>query len=119
MLESFRLGGWGMYPTLIFGVIAIVTALVYAARPERRFVPMVVATSVLTMTAGALGFVTGCIATAQYVDRVSDQRLIVVGVGESLHNVALALVLVAFALLAVVLGALRVARSSPATSIRA
>ncbi len=111
MLEWFRLGGWGMYPTLIFGVLAVIAALVYAVRPERRFIPMVTATSLLTLAAGALGFVTGCIATAQYVSRVEDQTLIVVGVGESLTNVALSLVLVTFALLAVTLGALRIART--------
>lgn len=117
MLESFRLGGWGMYPTLFFGAIAIIAALVYAMRPERRFVPIVAASSLLTLTSGLLGFVTGCIATAQYVERVSDQTLIVVGVGESLNNVALALVLIAFALLAVTLGALRIARvPAPARS---
>ncbi len=115
MLELFRVGGFGMYPTLLFGAFAIVAALFYAARPERRFVPIVVASALLTLTSGALGFVTGCIATAQYVERLADQTQIVVGVGESLSNVALALVLVAFALLAVSLGALRVART-PAVS---
>lgn len=114
MLEAFRLGGWGMYPTLLFGVFALGAALLYAVRPERRFVPLVAATSFLTLSAGALGFVAGCIATAQYVERVSSQELIVVGVGESLHNIALALVIVTFALLAVALGAARVAREPSA-----
>jgi hypothetical protein len=113
ILEHFRDGGFGMYPTLAFGALLVAVALKYAMTPHRRFVPLLIALNVLTLSAGALGFVTGVITTARYVSDVatSNQTLIAVeGVGESLNNVAFALILVVLAAMAVTLGAWKVAR---------
>src|SRR5262249_53909638 len=68
MLEAFRLGGWGMFPTLIFGVLMIAATVRYAVRPERRFVPLQVTLGLLTLAAGCLGFVTGMIKTFLAMD---------------------------------------------------
>ena len=48
-------GGWGMYPTSVFGLLLIGAGLLFFFRPEARFIPLVVCTGVLTLAAGVLG----------------------------------------------------------------
>jgi hypothetical protein len=113
MFEHFRDGGWGMITTLVFGVLLLAAAGRYAVSPERRWVPLLVALSVLTLASGALGFTTGMIVTAQCVvrDHVPDPGMISLeGFGESLNNVAFALLFVVLAALGATVGAWRVAR---------
>ncbi|AKF10118.1 hypothetical protein [Sandaracinus amylolyticus] len=107
MLEAFRLGGWGMFPTLVFGLLAVAASLRYAVRPDTRFVPLLVSSSLLTLAAGSLGFVTGLIASSNYIASAPDHRVWLIGLGESLNNVALALILVGAGLVATTIGALR------------
>jgi hypothetical protein len=111
-MHWFQLGGFGMWLTLVFGFMAIAASARYAFTPERRFVPLVVSLGALTLISGALGFVTGLIATFQTVERVAaDQRwLWMIGVGESLVNLAFALCLLGLAGVAMVIGAFRLAR---------
>jgi hypothetical protein len=62
---------------------------------------------------GALGFVSGVITTARYLDRVGETKSSLVaflGIGESLNNVAFALVFVVVGAMAVTLGAWKIAR---------
>ena len=116
-LEYFRDGGWGMYPTLVFGLVLLAAALKYALRPERRLVPLLVALNLLTLSAGALGFVSGVITTARYLEGVGETRSALVaflGIGESLNNVAFALVFVTAGAIAVTLGAWKIAFQKPA-----
>lgn len=54
MIESFRMGGWGMYPTALFGLILLVVAAHYALKPDNRWVPLQIALSVLTLATGML-----------------------------------------------------------------
>jgi hypothetical protein len=113
MLEAFKLGGWGMFPTLICGVLTVAVSLRYAVKPERRFIPLLITTNVMTLVAGTLGFVTGLIATATYISQVETAQvplITVVGAGESLHNIALALILMMFAAIAATIGAFRSSR---------
>ncbi|MDQ3030876.1 MAG: hypothetical protein M3Y87_00530 [Myxococcota bacterium] len=112
MIDTFHDGGWGMYPTLFFGALALAAAAVYAMRPERRFVPLVVSTALLTMVSGMLGFVRGVSASFQHVTDAPDRAVAMVGVGESAHNVTLSLVFVALVLIATTVGALRGARTA-------
>jgi hypothetical protein len=118
-LELFRDGGWGMYPTLVCGLVLVAAALKYALRPERRFVPLLVALNLLTLSAGALGFVSGVITTSRYLDRVGETRSALVaflGIGESLNNVGMALMFVTAGAIAVTLGAWKIAFQRPATA---
>lgn len=117
MGEAFHLGGWGMYPTSVFGLLLIAAAIRYAMSPERRFVPLQVSLGIMTLASGGLGFVTGMIKSALAIDgAAADMRWIwVVGMGESLNNVALALALLTIGALAASLGALRIARGAPVT----
>ncbi len=112
ILDSFHNGGWGMWPTLVFGLLMIGVSARYAISPERRFVPLITASSVLTLLSGALGFVTGLIAaTTTSFDAIEARpTLAVAGFGESLNNVSLALVLLAVGMLAVTVGTARIAR---------
>lgn len=112
MLTDFDDGGWGMYPTLFFGLLALAVSALYAVRPERRFVPLVVSTSLLTLVSGVLGFVRGVSASFTHITTPTDRTLAMVGVGESAHNVTLALIFVALVLVATTIGSVRTARTA-------
>lgn len=109
MIEAMREGGWGMYPTLLFGLLLVGVALGHARNPQPKRVPLMLSLGVLTLLTGALGFVTGLIATARYVADAppTDRWLLVVGLGESLHNLSLALVLSTIAAALASVGAFR------------
>ena len=111
MREAFYMGGWGMYPTAFFGLLMLGVSIRYALQPERRFLPLQISLGLVTLFSGALGFVTGLIASFSHLGEVPpDQKWIsLVGVGESLHNVALALILVIVATLLASVGAVRLA----------
>lgn len=114
MLEMFRMGGFGMYPTALFGFLMLGAAVRYAQKPETRWLPLQIALGVLTLSTGALGFVSGIITTTQHLEEVPADKMSLIeaiGLGESLHNVALAFGLVAFATLAASVGSLRLARA--------
>lgn len=110
----FRDGGWGMYPTVVFGFLLVAAAALCVLRPERRYVRVGVGLGVATLGAGLLGTVTGLIATFRYLERVPlEQRFTVAALGcaESLNNAVLALILVVLASLLGTVAALRAARS--------
>ena len=107
MQEAFRLGGWGMYPTAFVGILLVLMALRFAANPARGRLPVVVALSVLTFVVGALGFVTGAIRTMITAGELPSGevgKIVSIGLGESLHNVALAMCLLVMAGIATVIG---------------
>jgi hypothetical protein len=107
--HSFELGGPGMIPTAIFGVLLVAAAVKYALSPEKRWVPLMLSLGLMTLFAGSLGFVTGMIKSCSAIGTAPpDERYVtVIGLGESLHNIALALVLCLLAAMATAVGALR------------
>lgn len=106
MQEAFRLGGWGMYPTTFIGLVLLVAAIQYARHPDRRRLHVVRHLNLLVLMSGILGVVTGMIKMC--INVPSDQlHLIVVGFGEALHNVGLALCIMVLARIIVTLGAAR------------
>lgn len=110
MGEAFRLGGWGMYPTTLAGVVLVIAAALYAARPDIRRLHVVKCMSVVTMLVSCLGFVTGVIKSFTSVGDSAAPDLgtiAVVGVGESLTNIGLGLVMLVMAWIAVSIGASR------------
>jgi len=108
MSEAFHLGGWGMYPTLIAGVLLVGAAARYAWQADRQRMILVIWMQVLTMLVGTLGFVAGMIKTAISAgDTASPGATVIQGFGESLHNVGLALCLVITASIVVALGMVR------------
>lgn len=94
LLDAFRAGGWGMYPTALFGTISLALMIDAVRRPQRptgALPSMIVATAL----AGLLGFFAGIIATFGTASGfpVDDQfRIMMIGVAESLSNITLALV---------------------------
>ncbi len=116
MLESFRLGGWVMFPTLVFGLVLLAVGVRYAIKPEARWIPLQLALGVLTLASGMLGFVTGVITTTQHISEVPNDRMglmTAVGVGESLHNLGLAFLLMMLAAMLASVGAARLTRAVP------
>src|SRR5262249_8811141 len=115
MRQMFVLGGAGMWPTLVFGLLMIGVAIRYAMRPERRFVPLLVGLGMMTSAAGLLGFVSGVAKSLLAMSTVPPDRhwLSLLGLGESLMNLVLALLLVFLASAAATIGAWRLARAMP------
>lgn len=114
LIEHFREGGWGMFPTLLFGAFLLAVAVRYARSPEKRLVPLLLGLGTLTMAAGALGFVTGLITTCACIAQVQATETTTIalqGLGESLNNVAFALLFVVVAAIAASFGALKIARA--------
>jgi hypothetical protein len=117
LFERFRDGGWGMYPTLVLGILLLGVAVKYASSPDSRYLPLLVALNVATLASGALGFVTGVIVTANAISSAGmtePTNISFVGVGEALNNVAFALLLVMVATMAATVGAWKLSRAAVA-----
>ena len=110
MGDAFRLGGWGMYPTLFVGMVLIVFAARFALSPARGRLAPIVGLGVLTTLTASLGFVTGVIKTltiSSELDVYARGGVIAIGIGESLHNIGLGLVQLVLATTLVVVGLAR------------
>jgi hypothetical protein len=113
MGDAFRMGGWGMYPTAIAGLVLIVCALRYAAGPDAGKALVVRRLQLLTFMVGCLGFCMGCIKsfTAKTPEVTADFGAALAGVGESLNCIALALVTMVIAGIASTVGASRIGKN--------
>jgi len=121
MSDFFVAGGWGMYPTLLAGLGLLVASILYARNPDRRYVPLMLSLGVFTLIAGGLGFVTGlmvCLRNYGGPAAGQDPIVIVYGLQESLHNIALALLLGMIAALFASVGAWRLSRQLQAAPAR-
>ena len=118
----YEAGGWGMWPTTLFGFLLVAAAILLLLRPERRYVPLVSGLGIMTVASGVLGCAIGFIKTFRYIGSLPrDEQLEVAALGaaESLNNVVLALLLVLFSALLVTIGAVRNLRrrSAPAHGV--
>jgi hypothetical protein len=110
MQGIFHHGGWGMYPTTLFGLVLLACAVQYARDPKRRRLFLLRQLNILVALSGTLGFVTGVIRT--FMNMPSDQlQLAFIGVGESLNNVALALGIIILARIIIAVGAAQASES--------
>jgi hypothetical protein len=109
MLEIFRDGGFGMFPTALFGLLLLGVAARYAVRPESRWIPLQIALAVVTLALGAASFGLGLIVTTKHLAETGDRAGLIgaVGFGESLNNIVLALALVAIAAMTTTIGVAR------------
>jgi hypothetical protein len=93
----FRDGGWGMYPTMLFGIIAMASGFLFLFRPQLTSLRVVVVSGVLTFAAGLLGTSLGLIMTGRYLQSIAvDDRVAIAGLGvaESLNNLIPGLMMV-------------------------
>jgi hypothetical protein len=86
--------GWGFWPVAFFGIVGLVVAVRNVMAPTRERLPLIVGLVVATLLLGMLGTVTGLQASARYLE-VNDAtpRIFLLGMRESLNNMALALIL--------------------------
>ena len=87
--------------------------MLFALRPERRFLPAALCLGGMTMGAGVLGCSMGLVNTFRYIGQVpagEQLSIMAAGCAESLNNVVLALIVVILSLLVALVGALRLAR---------
>jgi len=122
MLEVLREGGWGMYPTLVFGLVALGAALRFAVRADPRLRGFIDSLARAVIFFAVTGFVTGLISTAGYVE-AHDLRggealmTLMAGAKESLHNLALGFTVVSLVHLAVAVGRRRYDARQPLESV--
>ena len=113
MGEFFKEGGFGMSPTALFGLCSLVLAAFYAVKPIARLLPLVKGLGVASLLAGVLGTTMGIKATVMAIagatDLPADRMPIIAlaGLGESVNNLILALVLTVLVALAVGVGGFR------------
>ena len=115
--QAWQEGGWGMIPTLTFGVVMLAVAIKYAVNPEKRFVPLLAALGVLTLSAGTLGFVTGLIKSIRAMTDMNMPPVVtLIGAGEALNCVGLALMCVVAASVAASIGAFKLSQRVKASN---
>lgn len=113
MGEFFKEGGFGMYPTALFGLSSLVLAAFYAVKPVARLLPLVKGLGAASLLAGVLGTTMGIKATVMAIagsPEIAPDKLPIIalaGLGESVNNLILALVLTVLVALAVGVGGFR------------
>jgi len=115
MAQIYLEGGWGMYPTTLFGVLLLVAAVKLVMTPNDAWARVFRVLAGITVAAGLLGTATGLISTFKAAAKASaaDQlTFAVTGSYESLNNLTLALVLVILASLLAAIAALRRTRTA-------
>ncbi len=106
----FAAGGWGMYPTILFGFALLAVVALLVLRRDRRYERLGLLLGGMTLASGVLGTAIGICTSAHYLPQLPPERqLEVFGLGteESLHNLVLALIIVLIAGLIATIAALR------------
>lgn len=117
MIEAFHEGGWPMFPILILGLLLVIAAVRYTLAPEARHLQVVRSMASVTFLFGCLGTLLGVIHTLSAIHQLPHEMVIkisLLGFGESINNLALALLLMVFAGLFTAVGALRASDRMPA-----
>lgn len=117
MVNAFREGGFGMYPTLAFGLLLLAVGLAYALKPERKLVAVFAILGAVDFLSGLMGATMGFITTFMHVSKLPEDQqfgVTLVGIQESLQNVSLALIFLVLSTLILAAGTLRAAlRAGP------
>lgn len=106
----FAAGGFGMYPTSLFGFLLIASSALYVQRPEQKYARLALALGIMTFAAGLLGCSVGVSNTLHYMARLPPAEqlsTLALGCAESLHDLVLGLMLVVLAGLIAAVGVLR------------
>lgn len=112
MSELIKEAGWGIWPVLAFGGVALGLALHHACSPRRSVLQLVVGFALATGLAGCLGTFTGVQRSAEFVQRAhsGSPLLFLLGLKESLSCVVAAFVLVTVVCLLTTVGSYRLVR---------
>lgn len=112
MIDFFRAGGWPMWPILVTGLILNLYAVRYAQRPEPQRRGLVRSLAIVNLLTGVLGTVLGLIATTVHLaPHLPDKAyLCLIGLGESLNNLAFSLSCVLLAAIIKTVGDVRAAQ---------
>jgi len=112
--EAFRLGGWGMYPVLVFGILFLGSAIWYAVNPDRRRLLLPAVLSLVTLSSGMLGTLTGIMVSLNAAAESPDMwKLVALGTSESMNNLGFAFAWIVMSGLVVAVGAFRASRQKP------
>ncbi len=108
-------GGWGMWPTTVFGFVAMAWAVLFAWRRAQSVMrPVLTTLSLLVLGSGLLGTTVGLVATlrgASQQPEPGDRVLVMfVGTAESLNNLVLGFIFVMFTLCITAVGQWRATR---------
>ena len=120
MGEMFREGGWPMFPTVVLGAAALLSALRYALEPERSLRPLVLGLLAASVVMGVLGTALGVQASARAIGEVPpEQRYVfVIGLKEAAYCTVAALTLALPTVLALGAGSHRMGRRLEAIAAR-
>jgi hypothetical protein len=112
MMDAFERGGWGMYPTAIAGFVLVGMAIQFARNGDARRNASVRSMMFLTFLVGALGTVTGVIKSFCTLEATTPVNYALIGVGESLHCLGMAMVSMVLAGIFVQVGRARTGSSA-------
>ncbi len=110
MRTFFAEGRFGMFPTALFGFLALAVALMCALRPDERRQAVARHLAALTLLAGLLGTALGVGGTLRYVGQVPPEHqleMASLGCAQSLNPLVLGLVLAVICGVLLVVGTLR------------
>jgi hypothetical protein len=118
MVEFMRAGGWPMWVVLLYGLITLVAAGFFAARPEEPKIAFIRAMSTATVFA-VLGGVASCLGAVmanipnnpEFAKSPELHLIIMVGFGESLAPAILGFVLLSLVWVVTAAGVRRLARA--------
>ena len=115
MLTLMREGGYVMFFVLVFGLITLVAAILFAVRPARRKVPFIRGMSYATLFAVLSGICAAFGAVFHHVpDRFADKPdwhlYLILGLGESMAPGILGFTILSLVALIAAVGARRLAR---------
>jgi hypothetical protein len=107
--ESFQLGGWSMWPILVFGILGVTAAARFLFRCDLRLEAFARWMALTTMLSASLGFFTSMISVARYIEahaKNGDDRfaILIEGTAEALNNITLGLILTTLACLILAVG---------------
>lgn len=107
-------GGFGMFPTLAFGFVLAVYAVLYLLKPQPRAWPVLGGLFGLTLGSGVLGTTVGVITTLHVLPQVKPEEVFLVlgqGVAESANNLVLSFIFLMLSGLMCTIGLARASRT--------
>jgi hypothetical protein len=121
MSEFMKSGGYAMWFILIFGLLALAAAGLFAARPDQRRIETVRALSRATLFSVLTGIVAGLAAVGaqvparpEWADSPRIHLIVMQGISESLANGVLGFTILSLVWMVMAVGYRRLASSLPA-----